>query len=185
MHVGCNSFLRGRNIYMKDFAVYVWFAALVSAYAWNIPVTLAFILRPGAAGVGTGVFVYDGAFRRAEKNALKIKEKRKRLPKGTLKAVRYLLKRVRVEKIFLDGVISAGDAALSALLAGAVWAVSASAADKVVSAVVPDFGNGIACPAVSGIMWVPLGHIIVSGAIILKSTIRERYETWKDTRLKG
>lgn len=171
---------------MKDFAVYVFFALLMIVYAWNIPVTFAFTLGTGGIGVGAGAFIFDGAVKRAKRNLYtKKKRKRRKLPKAKMKAIFYLLKRIYVERIFIDGVVNLHDAALSALLTGAVWAAAASIPDKLSADVVPGFGEGKTRVFLSGILWARLGHIIVAGAITLKLWIRERYEKWKDTRLKG
>ena len=170
---------------MNVWAIYLVGALSGAWYLWQVPVTIVLYLDEAGAGSGIGAFVYEGAFKRALKRRGVKRKKKGSLTKPKRKAMKYLLSKVHVQRLSVTGAVNTGDAALTALSAGAFCMIGYVFPKTVNAEVRADFGSGKTDLVVFGMMWVKLGHIMLSGMGLLFETLKERRAVWKSTRSKG
>ena len=150
------------------------------------PVYAVVILSPSGFGVSIGFIVHTGAVQRAQKFASGIqKKKTSSKRKMRLKIVAYLIKRVKIERIFITGVLSFEDAMTTALSWGALNALSHVKQLRIQNDARPDFALGRTNIELTGILSVPAGHIMIAAFKHALIATRERFNLWTNTRLKA
>ena len=158
--------------------VYAWAAFLVLFYAANLPFWLVVDVdtrREGFVRVGVGVF--------APPRSLSVPSL-KRPPHGAahpdaaaFRAVLTLLRHIRFRGS-LD--LCAGDAALTALISGAVMALSLGRVRAI-----PDFSCGPIRVRFHGMVTVKPGHIMLAALVWAQEEISGRINTWKGMRSRA
>ena len=173
-------------------------ALIFILYLSAVPVKLALKIRTSPApafGAGIAVFERRFALRQAEK---RISGEKKHLPwkkfavdaqkLRMLRALKYILPRIKIEKLVLTGSISSGDAAGTALICGSVNSIGAA-----LEAIWPegtqiflqsDFSGKGSALQFSGMVSLRAGHIILAALIGAVEVIKGRISQWKSTRLK-
>lgn len=136
--------------------------------------------------MGIGYFTHVGAVKRADLYASGVRRMKNR-PKQKIKReiLSYLIKHVNIERIFVSGVLSFQDAMHTALLWGALNAVSAVKPLRIQNNAKADFALGYTNMEVTGILSVPAGHIIIAAGKHAAIALRERIRLWKSIRSKG
>lgn len=174
----------GYDIAMMDW--YVFMAGCIwSAYLLLLsPVTAAFSLSESGFGAGIGFITANGAVKRAQENAAGAKRKKKKRRKLEREIISYLIKHVKLERIFISGVIAFEDKMAAALAAGAVYALSECARKKIVCLARADFASSVSSIEITGILSIKTGHIICAAMKKAEISMREKVKTWKNTRLK-
>lgn len=163
---------------------YVFMAGCIwSAYLFLLsPVTAAFSLSESGFGAGIGFITANGAVKRAQENAAGTKRKKRR--KLEREIISYLIKHVKLERIFISGVIAFEDKMAAALAVGAVYALSECARKKIVCLARADFASSVSSIEITGILSIKTGHIICAAMKKAEISMREKVKTWKNTRLK-
>ncbi len=158
--------------------VYVWAAFLVLFYAANLPVLLVIDIdtrRQGAVRVGVGVFAAPASL--AVPAGGRPRRGIPRLDGAAIRALLTLLGRVRFRGS-LD--LCAGDAALTALIAGAVAALSLGRVRAL-----PDFSCGPVRARFRGMVTLKPGHIMLAALVWARLEISGRLNTWKGMRSRA
>ena len=174
--------------------------ALIVFYTCAIPVKIALHLHIGEKiRFTSGVAIFEGRFadRLAEKHAngkkkppmlsrwIKNTQLRIRLS-ACMAGLRHFYRHVKIDAISAEGVVSAADAASTALICGTATALSA-ALKKYCSVSIrlrPDFSAGHSCVIVRGMFSIRAGHIILAAAIGTAHYIKGGIAQWKNTRSK-
>jgi len=165
-------------------------SAIALFYLSAIPVRIAFRLRTGTAPhFGVGVSLFEARFARA--GALtqfrKTSSPKKLPPKELLRSARYLLR--HTDELRIDGVFGAGDAALTALVCGAVssagHAFTAASRRAVIFALRPDFSCERLRVDASGIVSLRAGHIILAALLGAYDYATGRFQQWTSTPSKA
>lgn len=158
--------------------VYVWTAFLMTFYAANLPLTLVVDVDTGRdrpLQVGVGVF--------ARPKKLRVPKARKKMrvpgvPRGALlRAAFSLLKRIRFHG---EATLCAGDAALTALLSGALMALTLGRVR-----VSPDFSVGPLRARFSGMVSLKPGHIMLVALVWAQEEISGRIIAWRSMRSRA
>ena len=159
-------------------------AALLLFYLTAVPVKFALVLRISAQPCfGAGLSLFEGRFalRSARKRALGEKkrlswrksgreiEKNAALP-AVLRALRYLLRRIRLEQLRAEGRVSSPDAAQTALACGCIRSLEGMLrpflpAERLCIRLNPDFSASDSDVRFSCMLSVRLGHIILTALI--------------------
>ncbi len=158
--------------------VYFWTAFLMVFYASNLPFCLAVDIdtqRQEAIRVGVGVFIPP---KRLHPPSFPAAGPRPALPRGaTLRALIVLVKHIQIRG---EASLCAGDAALTALLSGAVIALSLGRVRTL-----PDFSAGPIHARLYGMVSVKPGHIMLAALVWAQEEISGRISTWKNMRLRA
>jgi len=159
--------------------VYVWTAFLMMFYAANLPLTLVVDVdtaRDQPLQVGVGVFA-----RPKRLHAPKKHQGKTRIPgiprKTALRAILYMLRHTHFQG---EASLCAGDAALTALLSGALVALTLNHVR-----VVPDFSTGPLRARFSGMVSAKPGHIIGVAFVWAQEEISGRISAWKSMRSRA
>lgn len=182
-------FLRvsGDNRRMLNWNWWAFFAFCVwsAVHLLSAPIYAAVVLSNSGFGTGVSYALHVGAVRKAQMGAAGIqKQKRKAKPKIRREIISYLIKRVKIERVFVSGVISFEDAMHTALVFGAVNALSSIKPVFIQNSAVPDFALGQSNIEITGILSVPAGHIMLAAVKHAAIAMRERMIKWKSTRSK-
>ncbi len=175
----------------KRMSIWNWWA-FGAACAWILyslvrsPVYAVIVLSPSGYGVSVGFFLHTGAIQRAQKFASGIQKKKSRAKRKIRREiVTYLIRRVRIERIFVSGVISFEDAMYTALAWGSLNALSRIQPLRIQLNARPDFSLGRTNIEITGILSVPAGHIMSAAVKHASIAIRERFNLWTSIRLKA
>lgn len=159
--------------------VYVWAALLMTFYAANLPLTLTVDIdtqRDQPLQVGVGVFV-----RPKRLHAPKSRSGKTHIPgvprSTALRAILYLL---RHTKFSGEATLCAGDAALTAILSGALIALTLGRVR-----VAPDFSDGPLRARFSGMVSIKPGHIMGVALVWARNEISGRVNAWKNMRSRA
>ena len=175
-------------------------AAVALFYLGAVPLRLAFCLRLGAnGGFGVGVAAFEGRF--AQRRAALLRGGGGKKPaflrdldplealKSLLRAVRFLLKHLRVDAVELDGALGADDAALTALICGGLAALGhalrCATGREIRLNLRPDFSGGALHGELSGMISVRVGHIIFAALLGAFEYASGRLNQWISTPLKA
>ncbi len=159
--------------------VYLWTAFLMVFYASNVPLTLAVDVdtaREQPVKVGVGVFVRPKTLRAPKSH--KGKTRIPGIPRAT--ATRELFYLVRHVRFHGEAVLCAGDAALTAILSGAMMALTLGHVR-----VAPDFSDEKPRLCFSGMLSLKPGHIMGVALVWAREEISGRINTWRSTRSKA
>lgn len=195
-----NSRQFGKNVFtfireVRGLAVRFAAIAAFLFYFNAIPVKFALTLsissgvRFGAgASVFEGRFALRGALRRARREKVRKSPKRKKPSvaqlRALLKAARYLVKHMRIERLRAEGRVCAGDAAQTALLCGCAHALEGALSPLALPGAVrfslaPDFSGSASDVTLSGMVSLRLGHIMLAALIAAGYDLRRRIEHGK------
>ena len=178
----------GHNKRMSIWNWWAFSAALIwfSVSFFLSPVFAAVVLSPSGFGMSIGFFVHTGAVQRSQRYASgtqKRKSRKKR--KIRRKAVFYVIKHVKMERLFITGVISFEDAMATALVWGALNTLSRIPPLHIQNDAKADFALGHTNIEITGILSVPAGHIMIAAFKHASIAIRERFNLWTSTRSKA
>jgi hypothetical protein len=159
--------------------VYVWTAFLMLFYAANLPLQLVVDADTGRdqpLRVGLGVFVVPRQLKAASRRpgAMRLSQTSRR---ASLRALFYLLRHIEFRG---ELALSAGDAALTAILSGAVLALFRGRVR-----VLPDFSAGRLRARFYGMVSVKPGHIMGAALVWAQIAISGRVQTWKTIRSRA
>ena len=158
--------------------VYVWTAFLMVFYAANLPFCLAVDIdtqRQEVVLVGVGLFAPP---KRLHPPDFHPGGPPPRLPRGAmLRAALALLKRVQIHG---EATLCAGDAALTAILSGAVMALTLGRVRAL-----PDFSEGPVRARAHGMVSVKPGHIMLAALVWAQAVISGRISVWKSMRSRA
>ena len=150
------------------------------------PVYVSVVLSPSGFGVSAGFFLHTGAVQRAQKFASGIQKRKKNKKRKLSREIAvYLIKRIKIEKIFITGVLSFEDAMTTALSWAALNALSRLNPVRIQNDARPDFALGHTNIELTGILSVSAGHIMLAAFMHASIAIRERFNLWTSTRLKA
>ena len=170
-----------------NWTVLVLSAAWTVLYALFTPVFAAFVITNAGWGFGVGYFLSGRAVVRAQKHAEGLYKRKKK--KGSIvsgkRIFSYIRKHVRVERIFLAGVLSLNDAMHTALIYGAICALSQMDEKRIQNDVKVDFVSGRTQMELTGILSMSAGHIIFAAIREAAYIGREKIRSWINTRLKA
>lgn len=159
--------------------VYVWTALLMIFYAANLPLTLAVDVdtaRDQPLQVGVGVFVRPKKLR-----APKSQSGTTHIPgipgKTALHEILYLMRHTQFQG---EACLCAGDAALTAILSGALMTLTLGSIH-----VRPDFSDGPLRARFSGMVSLKPGHIMGIAFIWARNEISGRISAWKSIRSRA
>lgn len=159
--------------------VYVWTALLMVFYAGNLPLTLVVDVdtrRDRPLRVGLGVFTRPKKLRAPKKPSAPPRifrlSRRAALPTAL-----YLMRHIRFRG---EAALCAGDAALTAMMSGALMALTLGRVR-----VVPDFSDGPLSARFSGIVSVKPGHIMFAALVGAQNEISGRISAWKNMRSRA
>jgi hypothetical protein len=159
--------------------VYVWTALLMMFYAANLPLTLVVDVdtaRDQPVQVGIGVFVRPKKLHKPKDHSGKT-----HIPgiprKTALRASLYMLRHSRFEG---EACLCAGDAALTAILSGALMALTLGGVR-----VCPDFSDGPLRARLSGMVTIKPGHIMGVAFVWARNEISGRINAWKSMRSRA
>ena len=149
------------------------------------PVLLAVAVSQSGFGFGLGFLVCQGAVRRAQMRAAGIKKKKsgKKRKAPSRSVIIYLIRHVKIDSVFVSGVIAFENAMHTALVSGAVRALSVSFPGKIHNRTYTQFGLTAASIEILGILSAPFGHIMLAAIMMAEMRLKERIKTWKNTRL--
>ena len=172
-------------------SIWNWWA-FAAACAWTLfslalsPVYAVIILSPSGRGSGVGFFLHTGAVKRAQESASGLRKKKTRSKqKIRRKIITYLIRRVKIERIFITGVVSFEDAMHTALACGLLNALSSIKPLRIQNGAKPDFTFTHTNIELTGILSVPAGHIIIAAFKHTSIAVRERFNLWTSTRSKA
>ncbi|MBR3928487.1 MAG: hypothetical protein IKJ65_05730 [Clostridia bacterium] len=172
-------------------SIWNWWA-FASACAWIFlsivlsPVYAVIVLSPSGFGTGAGIGIHVNAVKKAQLRASGIKSrKNKRTRRISLKVITYLIKRVKIERIFLSGVVSFEDAMHTALAFAALNALSQIKPLHIQNETRADFALGRTNMEITGILSVTAGHIMIAALKHAAIALRERFDLWTNTRSKA
>ena len=144
-------------------------AAVVMAgiYMYNLPLAVAIVWRPGKLGIGIGAFDTGGALSRALKQMAEEKKRKKPTIRRAVRLLAELIKRMDLRYFSARLLVGTDDAARTALLCGAVAALThtlrgAAKAGKV--DVRPDFSGEIFEGEVRAAAIIKLGRAVMAYA---------------------
>jgi hypothetical protein len=159
--------------------VYVWTALLMMFYAANLPLTLVVDVdtaREQPLQVGVGVFVRPKKLHKPKNHSGKT-----HIPgiprKTALRAIFYILRHMRFEG---EARLCAGDAALTAILSGALMALTLGNVH-----VYPDFSDSPLRARFSGMVSIKPGHIMGVALVWARNEISGRINAWKSMRSRA
>lgn len=158
--------------------VYVWTALVMMFYAVNLPFCLvidADTRREDPVRVGVGVFMPPKRLRAP--GAHRGSGGGKRLRGPLLHSIFYLFRHTRFRG---DASLCLGDAATTALVSGAVMALTLGRVR-----VHPDFSTGPIGAIFRGMVYVKSGHIMLAALNWAQEEISGRINLWKRTRLRA
>ncbi len=159
--------------------VYVWTAFLMMLYAANLPLKLVVDVdttRDEPLQVGVGVFV----------RPKKLHEPKKRSGKTHIPAIsrsavfRSIVYVFRHTQFQGKASLCAGDAALTAILSGALMALTLGKVH-----VTPDFSDGPLRLRFSGMLSIKPGHIMGVALVWARNEISGRINAWKSMRSRA
>lgn len=177
-------------------------AGVALFYLGAVPLKLAFWLRIGSEGSGFRFAVAPFEARFARRIVVKRRDGRRKpsrllrrlnplaAAKAAFRAAKFLVRRVRVDEIELDGRFGAEDAALTALLCGGVSALGnglrCATGRPIRLSLSPDFSGGSLHGELTGMISVRLGHIIAAALLGAYQYVTGRFTTpWTSTPLKA
>lgn len=184
-----NSRQFGKNVFtfvrrIEKLAVYIAAIALFSYYIACIPVNLALTLHVSVrSGFGAGASIFEGnsALKRARLRALGLKKRlswkkteleieKDRAFSAAWRALRCLLRHLKLERLSAYGHICAPDAAQTALICGSFRMLEGvlrpfASPDTVRLRLEPDFSAGRSDFTICGMVSTRLGHIILAALI--------------------
>lgn len=168
--------------------IYLVAALEALVYLCAVPICAAFcVSTKDAPRFGAGVAAFGGraALRRARKNSVKPKKRRKSAAARPLK----LLRRLRGVRVALWGRLNLGDAAATALACGALRALAealaATRAGRARVDVVPVFDGDAPQIVLAGMIRLRAGQIIAAAARGGADIVSGRISKWTDTRSKA
>lgn len=97
----------------------------------------------------------------------------------------YLLRHVKIERIFVSGILSFEDAMTTALIWGGLNALSHMKPLQIQNTAQADFTLGRTNVEITGILSVPAGHIMIAAMKHASIAVRERRKKWKNIRSKA
>ena len=158
--------------------VYIWTAFVMMFYAANLPFCLVVDLdtrREVPVRVGVGVFLPPKHLR--SPGAMPATG-RVMLPRGAMMhSILGLLRRTRFRG---DASLCLGDAAMTAVLSGALMALTLGRVR-----VHPDFSTGPVSARFHGMVYVKSGHIMLAALHWAQEEISGRIDKWKRIRLRA
>lgn len=175
-------------------------AAVALFYFSAIPVKLAFCLRFGkGSGFGVGAAPFEArfaqriAFRRRSAGKLPTRFLKNADPmallRGGLRALNFARKHLRLDSLELNGVLGAHDAALTALICGALSALGCTlgccTSRPVRIAVQPDFAADRLSGELSGMISIRVGHIMLAALLGAFEYASGRFNRWISIPLKA
>ncbi len=111
------------------------------------------------------------------------------LLKSAVKAIKYALEHIHVDRIDLHGVFGSDDAALTALVCGCASAIScalrSSTGRNVRIRLNPDFSGGPVRAELTGMISVRVGHIMLAALLGAYQYGSRRLKTWTGTPLRA
>ena len=159
--------------------VYVWTAFLMMLYAANLPLKLVVDVdtaRDEPLQVGVGVFVRPKKLHKPRSGSGKTHIPG--VPRTTLlRAALYILRHAHFQG---RAILCAGDAALTAILSGAVMALTLGSVR-----VMPDFSVGPLRFRFNGMLSIKPGHIMGVALVWARNEISGRISAWKNMRLRA
>lgn len=178
----------GHNRRMSIWNWPVFFAAC----AWILlslffsPVYAVIVLAESGFGVSVGFFTHLGAISRAQRYASGVQKKKSRAKRRIRRdIISYLFKRLRIERIFVTGVVSSEDAMVTALVWGLINAFSCAMPFYIQNEAKADFALGRTNVEITGILNVRAGHIMIAAVKHAAIAVRERFCLWTNTRSKA
>jgi len=176
-----------------NLAVYLAAAACFVFYLAAIPLKFAIVFSTNPQpALRSGASIFEGRFalRRAfrPKNAKKRSLPDSRLISPAIRAGKYLLRRLHIDYLRAQGVLSSPDAARTALICGAARSLQAACMElgnRVQISLQPDFSGRNSEIEITGMLSIRAGHIILAAQIFALSYLKERLKTWtQDIRSK-
>jgi hypothetical protein len=159
--------------------VYVWTAFLMMFYAANLPLKLVVDVdtaRDQPLQVGVGVFVRPKKLHMPKNRSGKTHVPG--IPRTT--AFRAILYVIRHSHFQGSASVCAGDAALTAILSGALMALTLGSVR-----VMPDFSDGPLRLQFHGMLSIKPGHIMGVAFVWARNEISGRISAWKNMRLRA
>ena len=159
--------------------VYVWTALLMMLYAANLPLKLVVDVdtaRDEPLKVGVGVFVRPKKLHEPKKGSGKTHIPG--IPRATtFRSMIYVLRHTNFQG---KAILCAGDAALTAILSGALMALTLGSVR-----VTPDFCDGPFRLRFSGMLSIKPGHIMGVAFVWARNEIGGRISAWKNMRSRA
>lgn len=159
--------------------VYVWTAFLMMLYAANLPLKLVVDVdtaRDEPLQVGVGVFVRPKKLYEPKKRSGKTHVPG--IPRTTaFRAIVYVIRHSHFQG---DASLCAGDAALTAILSGALAALTLGSVR-----VAPDFSAGPLRLRFHGMLSIKPGHIMLVALVWARNEIGGRINAWKSMRSRA
>ncbi len=172
---------------MWNWTVLACSAVWTMLYALFTPVFAVLVVSNKGIGFGVSYFFSHRAVMRAQKSASGL-YKRKKNKKSIVSKRRifsYIRKHVRIERIFLTGVLSFENAMHTALAYGSICALSQINPNRIRNSVSVSFVSGRTQMEITGILSATAGHIILAAIREAVYIGREKIRRWKNTRLKA
>jgi hypothetical protein len=159
--------------------VYLWTAFLMIFYASNMPLTLAVDVdtaRDQPLKVGVGIFMRPKKLHAPKSHAGKAHIPG--IPRATaLHGILYIFRHIHFQG---EACLNAGDAALTAILSGALMALTLGRVR-----VVPDFSTEPLRLRFNGMVSIKPGHIMGVALVWAREEISGRINTWRSTRSRA
>ena len=163
-------------------------AAVLLFYAAAIPVHITFRLQTDADvpfRFGISLFEPCRSFKPVQRREKRFRLPGKLHPADAFLSVKTALKRLRIERIILNGSFGSGDAAATALICGSISAIGCMICKYAALRLTPDFSADRLRVDLTGMISLRAGHIMTAalfGAIQYGS---RRFKAWTGIPLKA